>query len=592
MFKKKGKSQKEPTEIPGWTEPPYNIIAQELASHGLAESWDKQLQESEPVNVVQVLEKLPAKAGDAVTLARRSWMLASAYRGVHKRLQKAIQDQNQAEQAQQEAEGRALMLECSGKLLKDKLSHYQAVAENSAVYIAANKYKKRKGRVNKGKVHKYIATASIDWDPSKWDGDIWESDSENWDDCSNDTEGPDEIPGQARALPVTRRKQETRYGPEIRDRVDSNGEKIEKKGKDGRPFMRADNTPVYETEFVPHTEIRESLQDFSQAEVDDILSRFRQRSGEGDMKWLVRLLDTGATGVTLDAGDIHKFLTLSRDTMITRVMKHWFNNKEEGANISLAGVVVQGLREKYPTEGDIPFNDKPWFAIRDGIERVKEEIARTSLHILEVQDPYMSQITAGFRTRMLKSTPPAYRAVMMTLLLSLMNQPAFQLIDRMSEIQEMGEWQTPSGGGNRENRDRDSRPPSRNPQYGGNQRSGPHNNNQTGGDRVSRKDMFMALLKAGVEKEKIDGIETGKMWNLYQQKVLGKKIHTTGTPRIKKTVKNTEVVEEGKPRPPGWEQYKDLYPWEEMAAASAAVMAIRDSRKAASASLPEEEDSA
>lgn len=83
MFKKKDRSQKEPIEIPGWSEVPYNILATELGGHGLAESWDKQLKESEPVDVVQVLEKLPVKAGDAVTLARRSWVLASAYRGVH-----------------------------------------------------------------------------------------------------------------------------------------------------------------------------------------------------------------------------------------------------------------------------------------------------------------------------------------------------------------------------------------------------------------------------------------------------------------------------------------------------------------------------
>lgn len=591
MFKKKDKSQKEPVEIPGWTEAPYSIIATELAGHGLAESWDKQLKESNPVELVQVLEKLPVKAGDAVTLARRSWVLASAYRKVHKRLQQAIQDQRKAEQAQLEAEGRSLMLECSGKLLKDKLTHYQAIAENSAVYIAANKYKHRRGRVNRNKVHRHIAAASVDWDPSRWDGDVWESDSDDWDDCPGGPDCPDPVidPPRARALPVTRRKQETKYGPDYQAARDAQGQKIPTKNQEGQILNVDggvwDGEPQdiqYERELVPHTEVKESLQDFSQSEVDDILNRFRQRSGENDMRWLVRLLDTGATGVTLDQGDIHKFLTLTRDTVITRVMKHWFNNKGGGESITLAGVVVQGLREKYPTEGDIPFNDKPWFAIKDGIERVKEEIARTSLHSLEVRDPYLTPITAGFRSRLLKSTPAAYRAVMMTLLLSLMDQPAYLLIDRMAEIQELGDWGGNKGG---EERSRD-RPPPKNPQYGGNRTK-----TEGGNDRVSRRDMFTALLKAGVSKEKIDGIDTGKMWGMYKQKVLGKQVSKTdGIPKEDKKQKVTKKAqtEEGKPRPPGWEQYKDLYPWEEMAA----VMSAHLKSRTATAPPPEDgEDS-
>ncbi|CAN2390354.1 RNA-mediated [Pristimantis euphronides] len=233
MFRRMKNTPQEEVEVPDWTEAPYNLLAFELCTSGLAESWDSKLKGSEPHDLVQVLEGVPAKAGDVAPhdlvqgpegvpakagdvapLGRRMWILASAYRGMHKRNQSLQKKCSQLEQELSELGGQKMVLECNTRMLRDKVEHYQGVAEKAAVKVAQNKYKKRKGKVNKQKVYKSIAVASIDWDPDKWDGDIRDdtdsSDREEWEDPPDPTVDP---PGY-KAYPVRKRSEWTDQGME------------------------------------------------------------------------------------------------------------------------------------------------------------------------------------------------------------------------------------------------------------------------------------------------------------------------------------------------------------------------------------------
>ncbi|CAH2223952.1 Hypothetical predicted protein [Pelobates cultripes] len=554
MFGRKEKSKSKtcvPTEIPGWTEPPYCILGSELREHGLAESWDDKLKDVEPLDVVRTLEGVPVKTGDDVSLGRRSWILASAYRQIHKKLEKEKLLNRKLEQQLLELDGKKLILECHQKLLQDKLDHYQRIAEKAAIRVAQVKYRKRKGKVNKGKVASALSVATVEWDPETWDGDIWDStDSED-----NDEYQVEELSPQApiRAQPVNRRRRTTEYGPDHRPVRGRNGEMLPLLDEGGEQMIGPDGEPLVITEPVPRVREKAVMEDFTQAEVEDILQRFRQRNGESDLAWMVRLFDHGANGISLDATDIIRFLTLTKDPMVSKVFRHYFDGRgQEPAN--MLQIIASGMMEKYPTEADMPRNDKTWYTLRDGIEKVKEEAMRSSLGFVAEMGNYLdTRLTAGIRATILKTAPPAYKAVMMTLLLSLMDQPLSHLVDRMRELQDMGVWDKPDNEGKRSN----ETPRKSLPQNQGQSGQG----GQGSQNRISRKEMFQALLKAGIKKEEIDGKDTQVLWRMYKQKVLSARKVDRDRKNDKKTPK--EGREEGMPK---WDDFKKLYPWEEIAA--------------------------
>ena len=76
----------------------------------------------------------------------------------------------------------------------------------------------------------------------------------------------------------------------------------------------------------------------------------------------------------------------------------------------------------------------------------------------------------------------------MNLLINQTGNPLSQVVEAVRELGELGEWIKP---------ERNSRSESR-----------------TDNNRVSRRDMFMALLKDGVSREEIDGVETKKLWEM------------------------------------------------------------------------------
>ncbi|KAG8571656.1 hypothetical protein GDO81_011740 [Engystomops pustulosus] len=67
MFRRRKNQAPEGIEVPGWSEAPYSILAQELGTSGLAEPWESKLKTCEPVDLVKTLEEVPVRSGDAVT---------------------------------------------------------------------------------------------------------------------------------------------------------------------------------------------------------------------------------------------------------------------------------------------------------------------------------------------------------------------------------------------------------------------------------------------------------------------------------------------------------------------------------------------
>ncbi|CAJ0943809.1 unnamed protein product [Ranitomeya imitator] len=117
---------------------------------------------------------------------------------------------SQLEQKVVELGGQKVVLDYNTRLLKDKLEHYQGVAEKAAIKVAQNKYRKQKGKINKEKVYKSIAAASVNWDPDKWDGDVWDtSSSDDWEDPPAPVIDPPKGSSKLKANPIQRRMERT-----------------------------------------------------------------------------------------------------------------------------------------------------------------------------------------------------------------------------------------------------------------------------------------------------------------------------------------------------------------------------------------------
>ncbi|XP_063796132.1 uncharacterized protein LOC134957846 isoform X2 [Pseudophryne corroboree] len=406
MFRKGKKAGAEQITVPGWTESPYNIIAQELLTSGLAESWDGRLKNAEPLDVVQVLEGVPAKAGDVMALGRRCWILVSAYRKMHQRYEQLQSRYLDIEQTVIEQQGKIGLLQCSNQMLSEKAQKYQIVAEKAAVKVAQNKYKKRKGRVNTRKVRAIIASADLQWDPDTWDGDVWDSSREEEEEDKGGWDPPNPVidPPGANACPVSRRQ--------LTKVAEGGGQAVLKE--------------------------KMILQDFTQNEVMELLTKFSQRPGEGVLTWLVRLVEDGAGGIDVDRQDVAKFGTLSKDRTIMRDAQLWFA-REGNAQVqtNLLTVVAYGVNSRYTDE--IPTSDKPWTTLRECVQRCKEEAMKAAVLLEEAAEYLQGTVSVAARARLVKTAPPAYKPVVLTLLISMTDQRWEDVIDKMRELQDMGE---------------------------------------------------------------------------------------------------------------------------------------------------------
>ncbi|XP_074728974.1 uncharacterized protein LOC141945177 [Strix uralensis] len=239
---------------------------------------------------------------------------------------------------------------------------------------------------------------------------------------------------------------------------------------------------------------KDVIEDFTQHEVNDIIERFKQRPGESLLSWMVRLHDQGATGIILDEGDSKKFLILSSDSFVQDAFR---NNTQD---VNLLALAAQGCNTKYPTENDWPASDRQWYTLRDCIQRMKEEGMKAAIFVGDADLMMQHPLSVTMRNRVIKTAPRAYKNVIMTLLINETGNPLDEVIEKVQQLHDLGEWGPQGSAGNRDTRDSPK---------------GSEN-------RISRKEMFTALLKDGMPRDKIDGISTSELWNIYKQRGLNK----------------------------------------------------------------------
>lgn len=124
------------------------------------------------------------------------------------------------------------------------------------------------------------------------------------------------------------------------------------------------------------------------------------------------------------------------------------------------------------------------------MQRLKVEVMKAAIKVGEVDTYHLMAVNAFQLNVIVKMAPPAYKSLIVTLLLGETGHPLNEVLDKMAELGDMGVWNAEE-----RRRKRDE-------------------NHEPNGNMVSRKDMFQALLRAGVKWDKIDSLPTSEIWEL------------------------------------------------------------------------------
>lgn len=80
-------------------------------------------------------------------------------------------------------------------------------------------------------------------------------------------------------------------------------------------------------------------------------------------------------------------------------------------------LVAEGARQKYPTPEAWP-PAKPWYALRDGIQTLREEAMKSAVFFELVDDADLLPVEGRLRRIMMETHPPPRCAVLMSLFLT------------------------------------------------------------------------------------------------------------------------------------------------------------------------------
>lgn len=74
------------------------------------------------------------------------------------------------------------------------------------------------------------------------------------------------------------------------------------------------------------------------------------------------------------------------------------------------------------------------------MHRLKGEAMKTAIMLGQADHYLTGPMTAYHHNLIVRTAPPAYKHIMMTLLLAETGQPVEQILEKMSEVGDMGEW--------------------------------------------------------------------------------------------------------------------------------------------------------
>ncbi|KAJ1194604.1 hypothetical protein NDU88_003892 [Pleurodeles waltl] len=299
------------------------------------------------------------------------------------------------------------------------------------------------------------------WDPYTWDGTVSDNDDDwNWE---------DEVEVRVAEL------------GEVESGKESVGEVEGGKGSVVEVHPLRQN----KSKGVNGGQIQNSrlVRDYTQSEL------FRQMPVEPLFKWLVRLWDTGADGTFLSPTELLKMGSVTTHAMLGQRLR----GAQGQQTFSLMGWLMEEVKQLYPTAIDVEESWGPWHTIPEANEQLQEMGMQNAVYSQQFLGPDVELVTAGIRARLIRDAPLHTKGALLALLGPPQERPVGDVVLLMAQLEGL-------------DRQRSARAVGQDNKY----RRGEST------IKVTRRQMWIDLLNAGLKKEEIDGKPTPYLLNKWK----------------------------------------------------------------------------
>ena len=255
------------------------------------------------------------------------------------------------------------------------------------------------------------------------------------------------------------------------------------------------------------TRLHVTARPYTSSELMDLVQRFRQGPKESIPTWLLRLWDSGAETVIVSGPELSKLATITVHPALRQRL--YVAGQFPDDNHSIIEWIMAACRAIWPNKSDLPINSSLWNTMEDLQNYIRELGMREAIYEEAFDGPDMIRFSAGMRDQILQQAPSHMYGTLVAILNPLVASEA--VVQQAAQIvADLGETERLRARRNVRTMEEEEevfpvikRPIPRRP------KSGPI--------RVSRKQMFNDLIRAGVQFVKIDGQPNHVLLHLWKQ---------------------------------------------------------------------------
>ncbi|KAJ1190535.1 hypothetical protein NDU88_007273 [Pleurodeles waltl] len=202
-------------------------------------------------------------------------------------------------------------------------------------------------------------------------------------------------------------------------------------------------------------------------------------------KWLV----TGADGTYLSPTELLKMGSVTTHAMLGQRLR----GAQGQQAFSLMCWLMEGVKQLYPTAIDVEESWGPWHTISELNKQLREMGMQNTVYSQQFLGPDVEPVTAGIRARLIRNAPSHMKGALLALLGPAQGRPVGDMVLLMAQLEGLDKQKSAGAVG--------------------------QDNKYNGGEstiNVTRRQMRIDLLNAGLKKEEIDGKPTPYLVNRWK----------------------------------------------------------------------------
>uniref|UniRef100_A0A670ZEH1 Uncharacterized protein n=1 Tax=Pseudonaja textilis TaxID=8673 RepID=A0A670ZEH1_PSETE len=151
---------------------------------------------------------------------------------------------------------------------------------------------------------------------------------------------------------------------------------------------------------------------YSALELADMFMTNRQKPGERLSQWLVRMWDQGATSLHLTGKELVKLGALSEDTLINQ----YLSSRNVADAGSLFDWCILAIQYKYPAAMNWEEQMPLWDSTAEATGQLREMAMQEAVYEAKFMGPDTQCLTDGMKDRLIKRAPSYLHGTLLTLL--------------------------------------------------------------------------------------------------------------------------------------------------------------------------------